>query len=195
MALIKYCNGITLGAAGLWAPTVSAVTLPGSGADAVITTAAAHGLSSGNSVVIAGTTGVTGLNATWEVKVLTSTTFSLNNSGALTGTPAGTATAALASLSISGVTSYNPVIRLVIESLTDAKGVVIGVEDSVDAFSTSVARYTFSAKGPIAQPTELTISAKDFPLNRLGTASALLRARVVAIDASASVKFSLHVDY
>ena len=83
----------------------------------------------------------------------------------------------------------------VIESMTDAKGVVIGVEDSVDAFSASVARYTFSVKGPIAQPTELTISAKDFQMNRLGVASAVLRARVVAIDSAATVKFSVFVDH
>jgi hypothetical protein len=195
MPLLRWCNGVSLSAAGLWAPTVSSVTLAGGGADVLITTSAAHGLSSGTSVVVAGTTGVTGLNATWTVTVASATTFRLNNSSALTGTPSGSPTVALANLDISGVTGANPVLRVVVESMTDAKGVVIGVEDSVDAFSGTVARYTFSVKGPIAQPTELTISGKDFPMNRMGVASAVLRARVVAIDSAATVKFSVFVDH
>jgi hypothetical protein len=49
---------------------------------AVITTSLWHGLTTGNSVTISGALGMTGINGTWTVTVLTQTTFSIPyNSG------------------------------------------------------------------------------------------------------------------
>lgn len=192
----KIINGVTYAAAGLWSATVSTVTLAGGGADVVITTSAAHNLSTGNNITVSGSTGVTGLNATWVITVLTSTTFSLNNSSALTGTPGGSPAVALPALDISGITHPDPTLVIQVDSLTATKAVTVAVEDSVDAFSNAVARYTFQVKGEVKPeaPVQMKFPARDWPMHRFGTASAVMRVRVLAIDGSASAKISAFVE-
>ena len=194
MALEKLLNSVSFTAAGLWAATVSGISNPAEG-DLIVTTSAAHGLESGNVVTIAGSTGVTGLNANWPILVTSATTFTLVGSDSLTGTPAGSPTVALLPLDISGFPTLGNVVNLCIESLTADKSVVIGLEDTVDNFSASVIRYTFSAKGPIlpSAPVVLTASQKDFPLARFGVASAKMRLRILAIDSAATAKVSAFV--
>jgi hypothetical protein len=76
----------------------------------VVTTTIAHGLSTGQSVVITGILGDTAANGTWTITVLSNTTFSLNSStgnGAYTAggtvSPLGTATLSTGGLYIEGL--------------------------------------------------------------------------------------------
>lgn len=187
-------SGVTFTAAGVWGPTVSSVTLPGAGAPVKITCSGAHGLSTGNRVAVSGTSGVTGLNATWPVTVISTTEFTLDGSGTLVGSPSGSPAVALEALDISGITDPDPVLFVRFEGLTAGKKVVFAIEDTVDNFSAAVQRYTFSIAGPVSGPdVTRSIAARDFPMHRLGVTSAKMRLRCLAIDSAASVKVSAWV--
>jgi hypothetical protein len=73
-------NNATAYAAGdAVAPVTAAVSAASNASPIVITTAAAHGLATGDRVFIAGVTGNTNANGIRKVTVLTATTFSLQN--------------------------------------------------------------------------------------------------------------------
>jgi hypothetical protein len=76
------------GASSGSATAPSAITLDGTTATV---TSSAHGYSTGDFIAISGTTGVTGLNATYQITVVSSSSYTLLTS--LTGTVAGTITA------------------------------------------------------------------------------------------------------
>lgn len=184
--------GVSFGAAGLWAPTVTSIVLPGSGAPVQVNFTGGHGLSAANRVALSGTTGVTGLNATWPVTVVSPTQITLDGSGALTGSPAGSPVVALAPLDISGITDPDPVVVLRFESLTAEKRAIVALEDTENAFSASIQRYNFAAKGEIQAGVgvDQSITVREFPLHRFGVASAAMQLRCLAIDAAANVKVS-----
>ncbi len=186
--------GVEFAAAGLWAPTVTSIALQESDLPVRVNCTGGHKLSTGNRVVISGSSGVTGLNAAWTITVVTATQFTLDGSGALTGTPAGSPVVALEALDISGVDATNPVIFVRCEGLTEDKQVILGLEDTVNNFSASVARYTLSFQGAEGG-SEITksIAARDFPMHRFGTTDAKLRLRCLAIDGSAAAKVSAWV--
>lgn len=187
--------GVTFAAAGLFAATVTGVALPGSGAPVKVTCSGGHRLSTGNQVVVSGTTGVTGLNATWRVTVLNSTEFTLDGSEALTGTPGGSPAIALAATDISDVAHSQPVLMVRCEGLTAGKKCVIAIEDTINDFSASIVRHTISFQGGDANDGQQlkSISARDFPMHRFGVASAKARIRCLDIDSATAVKVSAWV--
>src|SRR5881398_3419734 len=103
MSDVTYASRVNFAAAGLYAAPSPTITLPGGGAN-VRVASTAHGLITGNTVAVSGTTGVTGLNANWTVNVINANTFELVGSSALTGTPAGTPVIGLVDIDISGFT-------------------------------------------------------------------------------------------
>jgi hypothetical protein len=87
-------------------------------ANAAITTSAAHGLTTGQTVVISGVLGATGANGIWTVTVVDTTHFTINNaSGPGTYTSGGTAEVAPplpksggGTTTITGISSANPAV-------------------------------------------------------------------------------------
>lgn len=170
---LLYATRVNHAAAGLYAAPTPTVTLPGGGANVRINSTA-HGLSTGNSVVVSGTTGVTGLNAIWPVNVLSANQFELVGSSALTGTPAGTAAVALPDLDISGLTG-DWVIRI------RAYGTgVVSLEDTVNNWSASERRHTIPVRAA-DEGQEFIISSRTWSgASRFGVSSAKMRLRLVS---------------
>ncbi len=83
-------------------------------------------------------------------------------------------------------------IKVRVTSLTAAKKVLIGLEDSVNAFTASIVKITCNPVGAISSAVERVYSFRkyQFPSVRCGTGSAVLRANILAIDGSTTV--SLH---
>lgn len=175
MPATPYLYGLALAAAtntGLPSlPSISTVALPGGGANVRVTFSAAHGLNTGQPVALSGTTGVTGLNATWTVQVISSTIVDLVGTAALTGTPAGTPVAAIPGLSIA---STDLIGKVTIYAKGDG---ILALEDSVNAFSAVVQRWS----GTINNEAQMVISPGEWgSFERFGEASAVLRARCIA---------------
>ena len=186
---------VTYGAtAGAWSRSISGIVAAGGGVLAGATFSTAHGLSDDCHVTIAGVTGVTALNATWTVRVVDSVTVDLVDTGAISGSPGGSITATLATVDISGEAHPDPTVCVCVEALASGKSAVIAIEDSVDSFSNSVPRYLFNLEGPITAAVTLKKSRRDNPMNRFGTASALLRARVLSVDSAAGLQFSAWIE-
>lgn len=173
--MVTLLNGLPLAAitnSGLPAalPAISAINLPGSGANARVTFASAHGLVPGQPIALTGSSGVSGLNATWPVNIVNATVVELAGSAALTGTPAGSPAAAIPALSIAASSLVNLTIR------TTGDG-VLQIEDSVNDFSASVIRWV----RPMVGEQVLELQPADFAtFHRFGTASAKLRVRCIA---------------
>jgi hypothetical protein len=170
MPLNTYLAGMALAAgtnSGLPAiVTISSIAATGGTVDAVVTTATAHGLPDNQLVTIASVTTATGLNATWQVLVLSPTTFALVGSKAVTGTPGGTPTYTIPTQDISSAAA-GP--NLMIQTTGDG---VLEIQDSVDAFSALVRRKVLNLKGEQS----VMLDQHDFAdFHRFGTASARLR--------------------
>lgn len=195
--ITKIHNSITYGAtAGAWARSISGIVAAGSGALARATFTAAHGLPNGQQITIAGVTGVTDLNATWEVSVVSSTVVDLVGTGAISGSPAGTITASLPALDISGETHPDPTVCVRIEGLAADKEAVIAVEDTVNDFTASVPRYIVNARGALASGVyqEFKFPARAHPFNRFGVTSAKMRVNVLQVDSAAGLVVSAWVE-
>lgn len=168
-----YSTRATIAAAGLYVGPTPSATLPGGGANVRITSTA-HGLTSGQNVTVSGTTGVTGLNATWLIRVIDANTYELMGSGALTGTPAGTAAVALPDLDISSITGEWSM-RVTVYGTG-----LVSLEDTVNAFSATERRFLINAQAADEGQTFL-FSWHDWKGgHRFGTASAKMRLRLVS---------------
>lgn len=182
-------------ATGIWSGTVSSVALAGGGTRVEFTMSAAHLLPTGAQVTVSGSTGVTGLNATWYIIATTTTKFELVGSESLTGTPGGSPVVVLPSLDISGLSSANPTLFIRCDSLTSGKKVTVAVEDTVDAFSNTIKRYVASFSGEVQAGNDVTVSfpMADIPQHRVGTGSAKMRVTVIDITAATTAKVSAWV--
>jgi hypothetical protein len=166
---------VNIASAGLYAAPSPTAALPGGGAN-VRVTSTAHGLTSGNAVTVSGTTGVSGLNADWPVRVIDANTFDLVGSSALTGTQGGTMAVSLVVLDISPA-DFNKEWYL--------RGVVYGTgevafEDTVDNFTASEKRFRVNARNS-AEGQAFCFSWRDWEgSDRFGTASAKLRIRLLS---------------
>jgi hypothetical protein len=126
-----------------------------------------------------------------------------------TGLQTVTATGAVtptAGVDISGMTG-NFTICVEVISMTAAKTARIQIEDSVNAFTASLPLYEFNVTGQIGQggtsytagaynPTtqKFSVEKQQLPNNRFGTASALARVNVIAIDSSASLSLNAWIE-
>lgn len=106
-----------------------------------------------------------------------------------------TATFNGAGLDISAFTR-NAVIRVKVDSLTAAKGVVFAIQDSVDAFSSDTRTLaTFNVLGAVTTiaPREFDLHAYQIPSVRYGVSSATLRLVILSIDAATTVVYEAFV--
>lgn len=90
----------------------------------------------------------------------------------------------------------NAVIRVKVDSLTAAKGVVFAIQDSVDGFSSDTRTlWTFNVVGAITTiaPREVEIHEYTIPSVRYGVSSATLRLAVLSIDGSTTVIYEAFV--
>jgi len=122
-----------------------------------------------------------------------------------TGVQTVTATGAItptAGADISGMTG-DVTLCLEVLSLTAAKTARIQIEDSVNGFTASIPAYVFDVSGQIGPggtsytagalnpcTTKQSLRKYQLPNVRFGTASAVLRLNVTAIDASASLSLN-----
>lgn len=120
--------------------------------------------------------------AAWGAATLTG---GLENSDVKTRTAAGNGT----SVAVDTLTATDWLIEITIYGLTAGKKARISFPDSVDAFSASLPGPAFSFVGPIAEPITKSLHARDFPGLRIGTASAVLRCNLDAIDSAASISY------
>lgn len=175
MAEQLYASRVLIAAAGLYAAPTPSVTLAGGGANVKITSTA-HGLTSGNTVAVSGTTGVTGLNANWQVQVIDANNFYLVGSSALTGSPAGTTAVALPDLDISGAAFQS---EWYVRVKAYGTGLVV-LEDTVNAWSATQQRFFLNSQDN-AEGVEKVFSWRDWSgSHRFGVGSAKLRARLVS---------------
>lgn len=174
---------VNFAAAGLYAAPSPVFTLPGSGAN-VRCASTAHGLTTGNTVVVSGTTGVDGLNANWLVRVIDADTFELVGSGALTGTPAGTPAVGLVDLDISGLDK-----EWYVRVTVWGTGVVV-LEDTVDDWSASEHRFRFNSRNTAEGQTQSLTWREWEGADRFGVADAKLRVRLAS---GTNVKVSVSV--
>ena len=88
-------------------------------------------------------------------------------------------------------------IKIQVGSLTQGKKARIVVEDSVDAFGTSLSGPAFSFLGGFGVENDHVRSIKkaDFPSLRLGTASAVLRAKLAELDPAASITYKVWIEF
>lgn len=186
-SVVQHAVGVVMSAAGLWGPTVSGIVQPEAGKSYVVTTAAAHGLTTGQVVAIAGVTGATGLNASWPVRVLTPTTFELVGTGAISGAAAGAITAALPDIDISPFAS---------EWYIRIQGIgngVVSLEDTVNNWGAAQPRFLFNFRSNSEGDVKI-ISWRDWKGgDRFGTASAKMRLRVISVPAGETIKLSVAV--
>lgn len=166
--------------------TGGAITAITNTAPSVFTATSAHGLIVGDYIQVQGVTTDTAVNGNVQVSAISGLTFSIATAGIGT---AGNLAASSASqaLPISSVTG-DWTLRLRIESLTAAKNIEVAFEDSVDG-ATWITRYARNIKGAVvtgAMIDLITIRKYDYPMLRFGTASAVLRLNVLAIDSSAT---------
>jgi hypothetical protein len=171
MALRHLLNGIPLAAAtnsGLpYVATISGISAGTGTVNAIVTTAAPHLLADNQAVTIAAVTTATALNATWLVKVLTSTTFELVGTAAITATPGGSPTYTIPTMDISDLGSVLP--NLQIQCAGDG---VLEIQDTVDGFS-ALRRIKVL---DLAGEQNVMLNFGDFgDLHRFGTTSARLR--------------------
>lgn len=165
---------VTFAAPGLYSAPSPSVTLPGGGANVKITSTA-HGLTSGNMVTVSGTTGVTGLNANWQVLVIDADHFDLVGSSALTGSPAGTCAVSLVNLDISGPDFTK---EWYVRVKVFGTG-VLALEDTVDAFTNTQPRFFINGKAS-DDGQEFLVSWRDWVgWNRFGVANAKMRLRLM----------------
>lgn len=108
-----------------------------------------------------------------------------NSTGAITG-----------SADISAI-SGDFTIKLRIAGLTAAKSVTIALEDSVNAFSAVRTQWVKQFTGAISEAADLvvSISKRELPHFRAGTASAVCRFNILVIDGSASVDSYGWIEY
>jgi hypothetical protein len=151
----------------------------------VFTTTSAHGLVVGDFVQVQGVTTDTAVNGNFAVSAVGSpTTFSIAvaGNGAAGGLSASSATQAFPISTLTG----DWTLHLRVESLTAAKNIEIGIEDSVDGI-TWITRFGRNIKGAVSTSAMLdclTLRKYDYPMLRFGTANAVLRLNVLAIDAA-----------
>jgi hypothetical protein len=168
-----------------------AITALTNATPSVFTTTTPHGLIVGDFVQVQGITTDTAVNGNVAVSAVgSSTTFSIATAG--NGVAAGlSAASASQALPISGVTG-DWTLRLRLESLTAAKNIEIAFEDSVDGI-TWITRVTRNIKGAVltgAMIDLISIRKYDFPMFRFGTANAVLRMNILAIDSAATAVIS-----
>jgi len=162
-----------------------AITALTNATPSVFTTTTAHGLLVNDWVQVQGITTDTAVNGSVQVSAVgTTTTFSIATAG--TGT-AGNLSASSASQAFP-VSSYTGdwTLRLRLESLTAAKNVEIAIEDSVDGI-TWITRFAKNGHGSVvtsAMQDFIVLRKYDYPMLRIGTASAVLRLNILAIDAA-----------
>jgi hypothetical protein len=187
---------VTYGATtGAWTgKSISGIVAAGSGALARATFAAAHGLVTGELVTIAGATGVTALNDTWEVTVVSSTVVDLKGTGALSGAVAGTITASLPAIDISGIDDPDPTVCICVEGLAAGKGALIAIEDTVNDFTASIPRYVVNVDGGIVSRQDFKFAKRSNPYNRFGVTDAKLRVNVLQVDSAAALKVSAWIE-
>jgi hypothetical protein len=160
----------------------------------VVTTTSAHGLIDGDPIQITGVGGNTNANVQGFAKrtSYTGSTFGLYSDQALTQAVAGNSGytsggAVSQALRIDGI-SGDFTLRLRVESLTAAKRVQIGIQDSVDGFVNDiVTRGTIDLQGAIltsAMRDGLSLRKYDIPGMRFGTASAIIRLYILQIDSA-----------
>lgn len=170
----------------------------------VITTTSAHGLADGDQVTITGITTNTAANGTFFVKrtSYTATTFGLYSDAALATGVAGNGTAGVSAASIVSqslpISSYTGdwTVKVRVESLTAAKNVLIGIDDSVDGI-TWVTRASVAVKGQVlvgAMRDALEIRSYDNKGIRFGTSLALLRINILAIDANTTAVITAWIE-
>jgi len=82
-------------------------------------------------------------------------------------------------------------IVLLVHSLTAGKKARLVLADSVNAFTAEVPAIVQHLSGEIktAAPQRFTFTKRDFPNLRIGTASAVVRWELVALDTAGSIKF------
>lgn len=99
-------------------------------------------------------------------------------------------------IDVSGITG-DWTLKLQVESLTAAKQVRIGFEDTVNDYTGAIMGPVFSMKGALAKEYDKVKSFKkqDFPSLRLGTASAQLRCKVLELDSGATVVYHAWLEY
>lgn len=160
----------------------------------VFTATAAHGLIVGDYIQVQGVTTDTAVNGNVQVSAISGLTFSIATAG--NGTAGGlTAASASQAYPISTFTG-DWTLRARLESLTAAKNVEIAVEDSVDGI-TWITRYARNVKGAISTSAMLdlfTLRKYDYPMLRFGTASAVLRVNILAIDGSATAVTTVWIE-
>jgi len=148
----------------------------------------------GDWIQVQGVTTDTSVNGNVQVSAISGLTFSIATAGI--GTAGGlSACSASQAFPISSYTG-DWTFRLRLESLTAAKNVEIAVEDSVDG-ATWITRYAKNVKGSISTNAMLdliTLRKYDYPMLRFGTASAVLRINVLAIDGSATAVVSSWIE-
>ncbi|WP_321471142.1 hypothetical protein [uncultured Paludibaculum sp.] len=164
---------VKFAAAGLYAAPSPVFSVLGGGAN-VRCASTGHGLTTGNYVVVSGTTGVAGLNATWPVRVIDADTFELVGSSALTGTAAGSPAVALPDLDISAL-DKEWYVRVKVYGTG-----LVSLEDTVNAWTATERRFLFPARAN-DQGQEFIINWRDWEGgDRFGVASAKLRIRLVS---------------
>jgi hypothetical protein len=161
----------------------------------VFTTTSAHGLLVGDTVQVQGVTTDTAVNGSFVVSAVGSaTTFSIPVAG--NGVAANlAASSASQALPISSFTG-DWTLRARIESLTAAKNIEIAIEDSVDGI-TWITRLTKNIKGQVlvGAPLDfLEIRKYDYPMMRFGTALALMRLNILAVDAAVTAVITCWVE-
>jgi len=88
-------------------------------------------------------------------------------------------------------------IKLQVESLTEAKKIILAFEDTVDDFSNSVIGPTVNTVGEISKTADKVWSwtYRNWPSLRFGTASAELRLNCLSIDAATTAHVRAWIEY
>lgn len=189
-------------ATGAFGGTVSGATVA---TPSVITTSAAHNLVSGDQVQITGVGGTTTVNTLAYAKVLSPTTFSIFSDSALatgiTGTGSYTSGGAVSMAYDVSASTAPWTLRIRVESLTNAKKILLHIQDSADGFASDIntlAVVNLTGTSPVGctglacgPAIEYTIRGDYMlPSARVGLTNGRLRLKVQAIDSSASATVS-----
>lgn len=122
------------------------------------------------------------------------------NFGAITtGDQTVTATGAVtptAGLDISGITG-DFTVQIMVKSLTAAKKILIQLEDSVNAFTAAIGKALINPVGAVgaAYDQKYTFRKYQIPSLRAGTASAVARLNVTAIDSATTAVINSIIEY
>lgn len=117
------------------------------------------------------------------------------STGVQTVTATGTVTPT-AGLDVSGITG-DFTLFVEVQSQTAAKAFTIQLEESVNAFTASVADMVVSGKGAITSAADKIFSKRkhEMPGTAIGTANAVLRANVTQLDSASTLKLRAWIEY